>query len=176
MLGALKKKGPSVSGGYSGLLRAAAVPLTRARIRRALAALDIELPYSGGRTTYCGEASAILVMAIEMDAGIELETRTRDQALNSIFFMLVIASRLAELLDANFEQASLTGSLEFIDSRDELPEFLARATTLFNQQSAAKGIVKSVCEVFDCWLHYPENEYYQTLVDMYKTSGAFARF
>lgn len=147
------------------------VPAARKRIKTALSTLNLPLQCEGGMTVYCGEASAIIVMSIEMDAGIDMDDRSEHDKINAIFFMLIVSRHLAETLNVSFEKAAMLGSIEFVDDETELRDIFSRAMTLF--QSFANGfqIVKSVDTVVSHWIEGPTNDRYEILVEMFKTTA-----
>lgn len=171
-----KQKGAPGSGTQSDLLGAVRIYANRLKVKRALAHLKIRLPFNGDYTIYCGEAGAILVLSIEMDAGIDYDNRTPDQALNSMFFMLVTVDVLSSMLDVHFEEAALFGADEFVYFDSEAPVYLKKARDIFRGVTRQKGIVKSIENVLSCWVASPEDHFYETLVDMYKTTAKFVKY
>ena len=176
-MSALRKlKGMTGTGQPSELVGAVRIYANRLKVKRALSQLKIRLPFDGDYTVYCGEAGAILVLSIEMDAGVDYDNRTPDQALNSMFFMLVLVDVLSNLFDVHYEEAALVGADEFVYFDSEAPVYLKKALEIFSGVTRQKGIVKSIENVVQCWVASPEAHYYETLVDMYKTTGKFVRY
>ncbi len=148
-----------------------AVPAARKRIKAALSTLNLPLQCESGMTVYCGEASAIIVMSIEMDAGIDMDNRTERDKINAIFFMLIVSSRLSEILNVSFEKSATLGSVEFVDGEAELKEVFSHAMSLFQSFTHGFQIVKSVDTVVSHWIEGPTNDRYEILVEMFKTTA-----
>ncbi len=160
---------------YRQAINVAAVPVMRSRIRAALATLEIPLGWDGGNTGYCGEASAIIVMSIEMDAEIDADRRTEIDKINSVFFMLIICSHLSEIMNVSFEESSMIGSVEFVDDEDEMPEVFSRAMATFEALTLQNEFVRLIGNVVSCWIEDPTRKRYDLLVEMYKTTAKFVK-
>ena len=145
--------------------------LKRKKIRAALATLDIPLQWDEGNTQYCGEASAITVMSIELDAGVDGDRRSEIDKVNSVFFMLIVCSCLSGILKVPFEEAAMIGIVEFVDDDAELPDVFSKAMTSFEAFTRDNEVVESVRNVVSCWIADPTTEGYEMLVDMYKTTA-----
>ena len=149
--------------------------LKRKKIRAALATLDIPLHWEDGNTQYCGEASAIAVMSIEMDAGVDSDQRTEIDKINSVFFMLIVCSYMSGVLKVPFEEAAMIGIVEFVDDDAELPDVFSKAMTAFEAFTRDNEIVNSVTNVVSLWIADPKQDGYDMLVEMYKTTARIVK-
>ena len=148
----------------------------RMKLGRALSFIDIHLPFDGDYTTYCGEASAIITMSIEMDAGVDCDSRSRNEVMNSMFFMIIICRKLSHDFGVSFEKSSLIGGIEFVEFDDQLHNYLSKSQALFENISRNKDVINSIENVFSIWVADPTRDCYETLVDMYKSTAQFVRF
>lgn len=175
MLDWLKRTKQHIPDTYRQAINVAAAPVMRKRVRAALSSLDIPLEWDGDNTNYCGEASAIIVMSIEMDAGIDAEDRSEIEKINSVFFMLIVASHLSELLGVEFKDASIIASVEFVDHEDEIVDVFSKATAAFDTFTHEHEIVNSIRTAVSCWIANPTQDGYAMLVDMYQTTARLVK-
>lgn len=156
---------------YRRAINVAAVPAARNRIKTALSTLNFPLKWERGNTVYCGEASALIVMAIEMDAGIDMDDRTECDRINAIFFMLIVSSHLSEILNVSFRRSSVIASVEFVEDEYELKGVFSKAMALFEAFTHRYHIVRSIGTVVSCWIEDPTKDGHEMLVDMFKTTA-----
>lgn len=176
MLNYLKVTRNFIPGMYQELITAAVVPLMRIRTEKALSSISIDLEFDGDYTVYCGEASAIIVMSIEMDNGVDLESRKNGEQLNSIFYFLTVTSYLSKTLGVQFEKASLVGISEFIEEKRNLNNVLAESIILFRQLEDCNEVTQAIQNVLSLWIADPTHDCYETLVSIYNTTSRIVEF